>query len=76
VRADPFDVGLLNVISTGTSRRSTPERPGSSTDGDARSEQMTSYSKQIPHEAVDDHEALRLPDGLEPSHLALALTVG
>jgi hypothetical protein len=39
-----------------------------------RAEQVTSHSEQIPHEAVDRHEALCLPSSFEPSHLSLALS--
>jgi len=34
---------------------------------------MTPHAKEIPNEAVDGQEALRVRRGLEPSHLSLAL---
>jgi hypothetical protein len=36
-------------------------------------EQMAPQPKEIPHEAVDRHKALRLSDRFESSYLALAL---
>jgi hypothetical protein len=34
---------------------------------------VTAYAKEIPNDAVDRQESLRVSRGFEPSHLALAL---
>ncbi len=39
-----------------------------------RSEQVTTRTEEIPHEAMHRHEALRLSGRFESAHLALALT--
>ena len=74
VRADPFDVELLTMISTGTSRRSTPGRPGFSTDGGAPpGADDVLLERDSARGRGPTTKRCACAGGLEPSHLALAL---